>query len=247
HRAVTFARDRNLEREAVVEERAILRDALQRSLGETRIGDVKEDFDRRVERGEFIAVEQDAARPGRSFTTPAMMDLERETIDQMRASQGQHTELVSEGTRDAVAHDYSHLNDSQREAVQQILANRDQVMALEGAAGTGKTTALAAVRDAAERESYEVEGFAPTSRAAHKLAEAGIESSTLQRHLARGESDASAGDQKHLYVLDESSLASTKQMHTFLERLGPEDPRWTGQNRQFLDRQNRQFPGGRDS
>ena len=95
--------------------------------------------------------------------------------------------------------------------------------ALEGAAGTGKTTALAAVRDAAEREGYQVEGFAPTSRAAHKLAEAGIESSTLQRHLARGDSEASAVDQKRLYVLDESSLASTKQMHTFLERLGPED------------------------
>jgi conjugative relaxase-like TrwC/TraI family protein len=223
HRAVTFARDRNLEREAVVEERALLRDALQRSLGEARIGDVKQEFDRRVERGEFIPVDQESGRPGRSFTTPAMMDLEQETIDRMRAGQGQHMELVSEGTRDAVARDYGHLNESQRKAVQQILANRDQVMALEGAAGTGKTTALAAVRDAAEREGYQVEGFAPTSRAAHKLSEAGIESSTLQRHLARREWDSSGADQKHLYVLDESSLASTKQMHTFLERLGPED------------------------
>jgi conjugative relaxase-like TrwC/TraI family protein len=223
HRAVTFARDRNLEREAVVEERAILRDALQRSLGEARIADAKQEFDRRVERGEFIAVDEESGKPGRSFTTPAMMDLERETIDRMRTGQGQYTELVSEGTRDAVARDYGHLNESQREAVQQILANRDQVMALEGAAGTGKTTALAAVRDAAERDGYEVEGFAPTSRAAHKLPEAGIESSTLQRHLARGESESSAVDQKHLYVVDESSLASTKQMHTFLERLGAQD------------------------
>jgi conjugative relaxase-like TrwC/TraI family protein len=222
-RAITFARDRNLEREAVVDERAILRDALQRTLGEARIGDVKQEFDRRVERGDFIAVDQESGKPGRSFTTPAMMDLERETIDRMRAGQGQHTELVSEGTRDAVARDYGHLNESQREAVQQILANRDQVVALQGAAGTGKTTALTAVRDAAERDGYEVEGFAPTSRAAHKLSEAGIESSTLQRHLARGDSESFGGDQKHLYVLDESSLASTKQMHTFLERLGPED------------------------
>jgi ATP-dependent exoDNAse (exonuclease V) alpha subunit len=77
---------------------------------------------------------------------------------------------------------------------------------------------------AAERDGYEVvEGFAPTSRAANKLAEAGIESSTLQHHLARGEQETHAADQKLLYVLDESSLASTKQMHTFLERLGPKD------------------------
>jgi ATP-dependent exoDNAse (exonuclease V) alpha subunit len=31
------------------------------------------------------------------------------------------------------------------------------------------------------------------------------------------------GDHKRLYVIDESSLASTKQMHAFLERLGPKD------------------------
>jgi ATP-dependent exoDNAse (exonuclease V) alpha subunit len=221
--AVNFARDRNLEREAVVEERAILRDALQRSVGEARLNDIKPEIDRRIERGEFLAVQHESSTPGWSFTTPTMMQLERETIDRMRAGQGQHSELVTERTRETIALDCDHLNQSQRAAVREILASRDQVTALEGRAGTGKATALGAVRDAAEREGYEVEGFAPSSRAAHKLAEAGIESSTLQRHLARGDSETSGVDHKHLYVLDESSLASTKQMHTFLQRLGPED------------------------
>jgi ATP-dependent exoDNAse (exonuclease V) alpha subunit len=94
-------------------------------------------------------------------------------------------------------------------------------MALEGVAGAGKTTSLSAVRQAAKREGYAVEGFAPTSRAAQKLGEAGIESSTLQRHLARGESQNDG--QKRLYVLDESSLASTKQMNEFLRRLKDND------------------------
>jgi conjugative relaxase-like TrwC/TraI family protein len=221
--AVSFARDRNLEREAVVEERAILRDALQRSLSEARLDDIRPEVNRRVERGEFLAVQHESGEPGRSFTAPAMMQFERETIDSMRAGQGRHSELVTESTREAIARDYDHLNQSQRHAIQKILSSRDQLTALEGGAGTGKTTALAAVRNAAEREGYEVEGFAPTSRAAHKLAEAGIESSTLQRHLARGDSETSGVEGKHLYVLDEASLASTKQMHTFLERLGPDD------------------------
>src|SRR5438128_6120752 len=110
--AVTFARDRNLEREAVVEERAILRDALQRSLGETRLDNIKQEVDRRVERGDFVAVQQEQSAPGRSFTTPSMIELERETIDQMRAGQGQHAELVTEGTREAIVHEYGHLNES---------------------------------------------------------------------------------------------------------------------------------------
>ena len=85
----------------------------------------------------------------------------------------------------------------------------------------GKTTTLAVIREGAEREGYAVEGFAPTSRAAQKLGEAGIETSTLQMHLARGEKPDTG--EKRLYVLDESSLASTKQMHEFLTRLHPND------------------------
>jgi ATP-dependent exoDNAse (exonuclease V) alpha subunit len=92
---------------------------------------------------------------------------------------------------------------------------------LEGVAGAGKTTSLAAVRGAAEHEGYEVRGLAPTSRAAHKLAESGIESETLQRHLRREEQPREG--HKRLYVLDESSLASTRQMNEFLHRLHGED------------------------
>jgi ATP-dependent exoDNAse (exonuclease V) alpha subunit len=95
------------------------------------------------------------------------------------------------------------------------------MMALEGVAGGGKTTSLAAVREAAVSAGYEVEGLAPTSRAAQKLAEAGMGTETLQRHLTRG--DRADDGQKRLYIVDESSMASTRQMHTFVERLKEND------------------------
>jgi ATP-dependent exoDNAse (exonuclease V) alpha subunit len=66
-----------------------------------------------------------------------------------------------------------------------------------------------------------VEGFAPTSRAAQKLAEAGMNTSTLQRHIVRGEQPDTG--EKRLFVLDESSLASTRQMHEFMSRLHRQD------------------------
>jgi ATP-dependent exoDNAse (exonuclease V) alpha subunit len=53
------------------------------------------------------------------------------------------------------------------------------------------------------------------------LPEAGIETQTLQRHLARGGQQDDG--QKRLYVVDESSMASTKQIHTFVERLREND------------------------
>jgi conjugative relaxase-like TrwC/TraI family protein len=219
--AVTYGKERNFEREAVVDERDLLRDALKRSMGEVHLAGVKADFGQRVEAAEFVAMSQRPGAASREFTTPEMIQLEHDSIAMMRAGQGTQASLAPPDTREAVLHDYPHLSDTQRTAVDQLLANRDQVQALEGVAGAGKTTTLAAVRDGAERAGYAVEGLAPTSRAAHQLSEAGIESATLQRHLARQDPDTDIS--KHLYVLDESSLASTRQMHAFLQRLEPDD------------------------
>src|SRR5271170_6158459 len=133
--------------------------------------------------------------PSRAFTTQEMLDYEHDTIQVMRDGQNKHEAFVRLNTRRETEKSHPHLSDSQRAAVEQILSSRDQVTALEGVAGAGKTTALSAVRQAAERDGYAVEGFAPTSRAAQKLSEAGIESSTLQRHLAQGE-DKSEGQKR---------------------------------------------------
>ena len=219
--AMTFSKERNLEREAVVDERELLRDALRRSMGDATFTEVRTEFEKRVGAGEFIEAEKRSGGPSRAFTTEEMIGYERDTIQMMREGQNEYPALASFETRREIDNHHPHLSQSQRVAVEQILASRDQVMALEGVAGAGKTTSLAVVREAAEREGYKVEGFAPTSRAAQKLAEAGIESSTLQRHLAQGNDQT--GVQKHLYVLDESSLASTKQMNEFLHRLKDSD------------------------
>jgi ATP-dependent exoDNAse (exonuclease V) alpha subunit len=129
--------------------------------------------------------------------------------------------LVSPQLRIWTEDRHPELNRSQRKAVDEIFISREKIVGLDGVAGAGKTTTLSVVREGAEAQGYRVEGFAPTSRAAHKLAEAGMETSTLQRHLAKGVQPDTG--EKRLYVLDESSLASTRQMHEFIERLHPND------------------------
>src|SRR6202521_5191257 len=179
--ALAYSREKNLERAAVAEERELLRDALKRSMGDATVAAVKAEFEKRVQAGAFIEASNRA--PGRAFTTSEMIDHERNTIHAMRAGQNQHEPIASFETRREIVQDHSHLSESQRAAVEQILSSRDLVTALEGVAGAGKTTSLVVMREAAEREGYTVEGFAPTSRAAQKLGEAGIESSTSQRQL----------------------------------------------------------------
>jgi ATP-dependent exoDNAse (exonuclease V) alpha subunit len=219
--AVTYARDRNIEREAVVDERALIRDALRRSMGESTLRDVRENIEHRIRSGEFIEVGRE--RPNgadRTLTTREMLGYERDNIARMQTGRERHDPLVSEETRHDLAGNMHHLSISQRRAVEEILSSRDQVVGLEGIAGAGKTTSLTAIREAAERQGYQVEGLAPTSRAAQQLEGAGIQSSTLQGHLAR--SDRNDGD-RHLYIVDESSLASTRQVNEFLRRLEERD------------------------
>ena len=150
-----------------------------------------------------------------------MIGYEQDTINTMRAGQDQHPALATFGTRRAIREALGHLSDTQRRVVEQILSSRDQVTALEGVAGAGKTTSLVAIREAAEREDYIVKGLAPTSRAAQKLEEGGIRSSSLQQQLSQ--TDQGHAGRKRFYILDESSLASTRQMNEFLHRLKKDD------------------------
>jgi conjugative relaxase-like TrwC/TraI family protein len=219
--SVTHARERGTERTAVVEERALLRDALKHGMGETRLPEVRAEFERRVASQELIEVERKPGLAGRAFTTGEMQGYEREIIERMKMGQGNREVLADGQTRQQTMERHPHLSVSQRNAVEEVLTSRDRMMALEGVAGGGKTTSLAAVREAAVSAGYEVEGLAPTSRAAQKLGEAGMATETLQRHLTRG---GRADDgQKRLYIVDESSMASTRQVHTFIERLKEND------------------------
>jgi conjugative relaxase-like TrwC/TraI family protein len=219
--SVTHARERGTERAAVVEERALLRDALKHGMGETSLPEVRAEFERRIASQELIEVGRKAGLAGRAFTTSEMQGYERELIERMKIGQGDREVLADGQTRQQTMERHQHLSVSQRNAVEEVLTSRDQMMALEGVAGGGKTTSLAAVREAAVSAGYEVEGLAPTSRAAQKLAEAGMGTETLQRHLTRG--DRADDGQKRLYIVDESSMASTRQMHTFVERLKEND------------------------
>src|SRR6185437_2935873 len=101
-------------------------------------------------------VEKIPGAPNRAYTTQEMIDLERDTIQVMREGQNKHPAIVSAGTQRGIEKAYSHLSESQQRAVEQILASRDQVTALEGVAGSGKTTSLAAIREAAEHDGYKV-------------------------------------------------------------------------------------------
>ena len=121
-------------------------------------------------------------------------------IEKVVRSRGNYERLVSE--EQIHREPLEPLNRSQQAAVEQILSSQDQIVALNGKAGTGKTTTLAVIREAVERQGYQVEGFAPTTRAA-KLRKSGI-----QARRSRVPDCETAAADKPRFCPGQSSLAA---------------------------------------
>ena len=222
--AVTFARDKGFEREAVVDERALYVDALRRGMGEMTYPEVRASFEARITSGEFKEIADDGPKAGRRFTTAATIKAESEIVQKVQDGQSRAPQIMPIEGAVPLADSRSYFNAAQKRVVEEVLTSRDRIQGLQGRAGSGKTSVLAAIREGAEQNGYAVEGFAPTSRAAKQLRDAGITADTLQRFLTGGGLQA-AGDpaSKHLYMVDESSLASTQQIRDFLNKIAPQD------------------------
>jgi conjugative relaxase-like TrwC/TraI family protein len=227
--AVSYAKERNFEREAVIDQRDIMRDALRRGMGDLTFSQVRDNFEHRHAIGEFQTVAAQKHDTGLRLTTPETIAAERATVEQMQRGQNTVAPIMSDERAASHAAALEILNPAQRRAIEEILTSRDRIHGLQGLAGAGKTTTLESIREAAQHNGYAVAGFAPTARAAHQLREAaGISADTLQAYLAMGtrEQEQTNPDDtanRRLFLVDESSLTSTQQMREFLDRLGPQD------------------------
>ena len=221
--AISYARASLFEREAVVDERLLLRDALRRGMGETTYQQVRTQFEARREAGAFLCVEARKHDSGRSFTTAETIAAERENIAQVQRGRNSVEPMMTAELAHRHAQTRNLLNQSQRRVIEEVLNSPDRIHGLQGRAGSGKTTVLLSVREGAEQSGYVVEGFAPTSRATAQLREAGIQAGTLQSFLARTSNGSPTPAVRRLYMIDESSLASTRQMRDFLNKISPND------------------------
>ena len=165
---------------------------------------------------------------GESLTTDRAAADERETIALMQRGQGASRPVMRSWIAGPLLHN-GRLTAGQKEAVKTILSSKDRVVGVQGYAGTGKTTMLDRARQLAGKTGHRMIGVAPSASAARTLAsEAGIETETLQRFLARnagiaegrltrkGARDMRAAFRKTVLVVDEGSLASTVQARDLL-------------------------------
>lgn len=121
----------------------------------------------------------------RHGATGAALARESETIALMRAGQGAERTIMRRRVAETKFH-RGRLGEGRKKAVRTVRASKDRVVAVQGYAGTGKTTMLKRLRALGKSRGCRALGRAPSASAAKTLqAGSGIESETLQRWLAR--------------------------------------------------------------
>ena len=224
--AVAWAMAHLSEREAVFSRADLFAAALAHAPGTIAIEEAEREVAALEKAGTLHPVDMPGAED--LFATAKTVVEERETVASMRAGQGRGAAPMRSWQVQG------HLNKGpltagQKDAVKLILAAEDRVIGVQGYAGSGKTTMLDRARVLAGKKGYRMIGLAPSASAVQTLAsEAGIESETLQRFLARnagvaegrltkkGAKEMRAAFAKTILVVDEGSLASTAQARDLL-------------------------------
>jgi Ti-type conjugative transfer relaxase TraA len=111
------------------------------------------------------------------------------------------------------------LSDEQRAAIVHI-ARPERIAAVVGYAGAGKSTMLAAARQAWEVQGYNVHGAALSGKAAEGLSgSSGIASRTLASWEAVWQNERHLLGHKDVFVIDEAGMVSSRQLARFVHEV----------------------------
>lgn len=253
--AVRFAADKLAEREAAFSDRALRQEAAMYAVGKANAGELARAIAEATGRDGYLhertvrevnpsTREQENVA---GWTTTKALATER---DMLAAERLGRNRLEPTTTREearaivaraeAVSRAGGHTwTDSQRRATERLLTSSHRVNGIQGYAGTAKTTTvLATYAKEMQARGVEVKAMAPTASAADTLGKAlGVEARTVQRHLVDGQRiehqqraagagvEANPGPERQVWVVDEASLLSAKQMGELLRQANDQNAR----------------------
>ena len=219
HEYVQMAADALTRSESTFSKEDALKTAARFSLGENRIDDLERAFADVARTKAIIALDHKRG----VYTTRDMLRAERDIIRHAKEGRNAVDPVYSREQAERTIDDrYGRLTPDQKNALQHLLTAGDRVILVQGDAGTGKTTMLAALRQELENAGYRVQGLSFTGKAAQELEKnSGIESRTLHAFL----SDPERREGRQAWVVDESSMVGSRQMHDLVKHAKESDAR----------------------
>lgn len=147
------------------------------------------------------------------YTTPEALKQEK-TILQLEREGRNHLQpiLASEKVHALLQH--SDLNKGQQQAAALILSTTNQVIGIQGYAGTGKSHMLDKTKQLIEAEGFKVRALAPYGNQVKALQELNVKANTLASFIRGKEKDI---DAKTVLVIDEAGVVPTRLMEKILQ------------------------------
>lgn len=150
----------------------------------------------------------------RRYSTPELLALERRILHTASDTRGGDRGTVRTETLAAVLAARPELSAEQAEMVRRLTTDGDGIAVVVGKAGSGKTYALDAARQAWQADGHNVIGAALARRAALELRDgAGIESTSIHALLAQlRDQPTDLLSQRTVLVVDEAGMVGTRQL-----------------------------------
>ena len=223
HRAVAFAAENLGERQSVFSAADLEKEAGRFGLGRVTASQIGDGIAKASRDGE-LAPRTFLDKRGAEFagfTTATNIENERRMLRVEAEGRGAAAPILS-ATQASKAVARAQLqsdhrwNSGQRDATRALLTSTNRVTAVQGYAGTAKTTTvLATFASEAQAKGLTVTALAPTASAARTLGDAlGMRGETVARHLIGNARSPRGGG---VWIVDEASMLSARDMASLLE------------------------------
>lgn len=164
---------------------------------------------------EMVGIESGMAASADQLHQARTHGVDRQHVEHAIGRQDEAIQRSAGGT--STAGDASaRLSDEQRAAIEHI-TGPERIAAVVGYAGAGKSTMLAAAREAWEAQGFEVHGAALSGKAAEGLEESsGIQSRTLASWEYGWQNDRRTLGRGDVFVIDEAGMVGSRQLARFV-------------------------------
>jgi len=152
------------------------------------------------------------------YSTRELLALEARLVEAVADGRGSGAAVVAERNVERAIVGRPMLSGEQRALVESLCLDGDAVAAVVGKAGTGKTFALSAAREAWQASDYPVLGVSTARRAATELRDgAGIQSTSVAAIIGELRGGARMLPERCVLVVDEAGMVATRDMAAMLD------------------------------
>ena len=168
--------------------------------------------DQILARPEVIGLRESEAAPVSRYTTDAVLAAERQVMADARTLGDLARHGLSAAQLEAALARNPQVT-GEREAAFRHVTEAGGLAVIAGKSGTGKSTTLAAVRDAYERAGYRVIGLSWTNAVVDDMRRGGFrDAATIASELRQVELGTSRWDRSTVLIVDEAAMLATKHL-----------------------------------